>query len=71
MTERAILLTVVLVVMCFSWAWAGPPTEGGGTETIASYEKAIIDAKDNKEAALLRKKLGDYYVSREDYKKAA
>ena len=71
MTQRAILLTVVLVGMFFPPVWAGPPTEGGGAGTIASYEKAILDAKDNKEAALLRKKLGDYYVSREDYKNAA
>ncbi len=68
---RTVLLTVVLTGICFSPAWAGLPTEGGDAGNIASDEKAITDAKDQKEAALLRKKLGDYYVSQEDYKKAA
>jgi len=71
MTVRTVLLTVVLIGICFSPAWAGLPTEDGDAGTIASDEKAITDAKDEKEAALLRKKLGDYYASREDYKKAA
>jgi tetratricopeptide (TPR) repeat protein len=70
-TVRTVLLTVVLIGICFSPAWAGPPTEDGEAGTVASYEKTISDAKDNKDAALLRKKLGDYYASREDYKKAA
>ena len=71
MTVRTVLLTVVLTGMCFSPAWAGLPAEGVDAGTIASDEKAIADAKDEKEAALLRKKLGDYYASQEDYKKAA
>jgi thioredoxin-like negative regulator of GroEL len=52
MTVRTVLLTVVLIGICFSPAWAGLPAEGGDAETIASYEKAIIDAKDKKEEAL-------------------
>lgn len=70
MTVRTVLLSVILIGMCFSPSWAGPPIEGDDA-IVASYEKAISDAKDTREAALLRKKVGDYYVSREDYKKAA
>ena len=71
MIVRTVLLTVILIGIFVSQGWAGPLPEGGDTETVSSYESAITSAKDKKEEALLRKKLGDYYVSREDYHKAA
>lgn len=68
---RIVLAFVMLMGVCSFSVWAGPPIESGDEGTIAYYEKAISEAKDKKEAALLRKKLGDYYASQEDYKKAA
>jgi tetratricopeptide (TPR) repeat protein len=38
---------------------------------IESYQKAINASKDNAKKAQLYKKLGDLYVSREDFKRAA
>jgi len=70
MTVRTVLLPLILIGICVFPAWA-QPAEGGNTDTVSSYEKEISSAKDKKDEALLRKKLGDYYVSQEDYQKAA
>lgn len=71
MIVRSVLMTVILIGVCFPPVRAESTTESGGAGIIASSEKAIGEAKDIKEAALLTKKLGDYYVSQEDYKNAA
>ena len=47
----------------------GEQNAGGGT--IESYQKAIGETRGVIEEALLRKKLGDAFVLKEDYKKAA
>jgi tetratricopeptide (TPR) repeat protein len=71
MSARIFLITCILLGVCSSLALAEPSKENGDAGIIASYEKAISEAKDKKEEALLRKRLGDYYVSREDYTNAA
>ncbi len=54
--------------LCF----AETPADLPGRDTAAeSYQKAIDAAQDNGEKAALYKKLGDLFVSREDYKNAA
>jgi tetratricopeptide (TPR) repeat protein len=70
MSARIVLIISVLLSVCFL-PGAASSMESGGAENIAFYEKAIREANNKKEEALLRKKLGDFYVSRDDYKKAA
>jgi len=66
------VLTACILISLYAWpAFAELPKDGGKQETVDSLERAIREAKDNKEEALLRGKLGDYYASREDYKKAS
>jgi tetratricopeptide (TPR) repeat protein len=62
---------LILVGVCSSPVRAEPETESGDAGIIVSLQKNIDEAKEADEAALLRKKLGDYYVSQEDYKNAA
>lgn len=71
MIVRSVLMTVILIGICASPVRAEATRESEGAGFIAASEKAISEAKEGKEAALLGKKLGDYYVSREDYKSAA
>ena len=71
MTVRGVLLFLILTGLCVSSGWAGPATEGVNPESVAAYETEISAAKDKNEEALLRKKLGDYYASREDYENGA
>ncbi len=71
MIIRIISIAVVLLYLCCASGFAEPAAGNGGDGGSASYEKAISDAKDSREEALLRKKLGDYYVSKEDYQRAA
>lgn len=68
---RNVLMAVILIGVFSSPGRAEPATASEGAEISAFSQKAIAEAKDVKEAALLRKKLGDYYVSQEDYKNAA
>jgi tetratricopeptide (TPR) repeat protein len=73
MRARIFLMTGILVGICSSLVLAEPPRQVGGVDagTVESYEKAISGAKDEKEKALSRKKLGDFYASQGDYKRAA
>ncbi len=71
MTVRGFLLCFIVTALCVSPGWAGPAAEGAGPESVAAYEKMISAAKNKNEEALLRKKLGDYYASREDYGNAS
>ncbi len=70
---RTVLVTIILILtgICSSPVRAESPTASGDAGIIASFQKKIGEAKDAKEAALLGKELGDYYVSQEDYKNAA
>jgi len=61
------ILFGILSVLPFT-AFGG---QNAGGVTIESYQKAIGETRDATEEALLRKKLGDVYVLKEDYKKAA
>jgi tetratricopeptide (TPR) repeat protein len=73
MRARIFLMTGILLGICSSLALAEPPKQGGGADAgiVESYEKAISGAKDEEEEALSRKKLGDFYASQGDYKRAA
>ncbi len=71
MIVRGFLLCFIVISLCISQGWAGPAAEGAGPESVAAYEKKISAAKNKNEEALLRKKLGDYYASREDYGNAS
>ena len=71
MIMRGVLMTIILIGVCFPSAWAESTKENGGAEVVISSEKAISETKNVKEAALLTKKLGDYYVSQDNYKNAA
>jgi tetratricopeptide (TPR) repeat protein len=71
MSARIILITGILLGVCFLPSVAASSTESEGEGIAASYEQAIREAKTKKEEALLRKKLGDYYLSQDDYTKAA
>jgi tetratricopeptide (TPR) repeat protein len=67
-----ILLVVTILFLVFSpCVFAEPQKEPSQPELVDSLVKAVHEAKDIKEEALLRKKLGDYYASQEDYKRAA
>ncbi len=73
MRARIFLMTGILLGVCSSLVLADPPKEGGGADAgiVESYQKAVREAKDEEEEALSRKKVGDYYASQEDYKRAA
>ncbi len=65
---------LVIAVLLFGNACigiAGMPEQGGREATVESYLNAIAQAKSSTERADLHKALGDLYVSREDFKKAA
>jgi tetratricopeptide (TPR) repeat protein len=68
MTVRGFLLCFLLTALCASPGWAGP---AGEEPDVAAYQRQISAAKNKNEEALLRKKLGDYYASREDYGNAS
>ena len=71
MSAQTLLIASILVGVCSSHAIAELPKLSGDSGLIESSEKAINEAKDKREKALLRKKLGDYFVSQEDYERAA
>lgn len=71
MNARIVLTVCLLLWLCSSPVLAGPQEQSGNEGAIASYEKAISQAKSKKEEALQRKKLGDYYLSQDDYSNAA
>ena len=64
------LAVLLAAVLCLP-AVAAQAVEEKNETWIASYEIAINEAKDERKAALLRKELGDYYVSQGDYASAA
>ncbi len=70
---RTVLVIIILILIgvCASPVRAESPTGNEDAGIVASFQKEIGEAKDATEAALLGKKLGDYYVSQEDYKNAA
>ncbi len=71
MRKRIIPIGVILLCLYCSPMFAESAAGGGGEGDSAPYEKAISEAKNSSDEALLRKKLGDYYVSKEDYRRAA
>jgi tetratricopeptide (TPR) repeat protein len=68
---RILLIIAIILVACAPFAFAEQQKEPGQAELVDSLKKAVREAKDPKEEALLRKKLGDYYASQEDYKQAS
>ncbi len=68
-----LLLAVVLGSprICPAEAAREVPEHDGDETAIASIRQSIVASKDDQEKALLYKKLGDLYVSREDFKNAA
>ena len=65
---------LVILVMLFGNAGIclAQAAEGGSDgATVESYRKAIAGSKSDAEKAILYKKLGDLFVSREDFKNAA
>ncbi len=64
-----ICLMLAVVIVCP--AFAGPTVGANGKNPEQVYQEAIAHAKNDKDKALLMKKLGDLYVSREDYQRAA
>jgi tetratricopeptide (TPR) repeat protein len=64
----------VIIVLLFGNAglcFAQAPEGNSEEATIESYRKAIKESKTNVEKADLYKKIGDLYVSKEDFKNAA
>jgi tetratricopeptide (TPR) repeat protein len=71
MSMRVLIIAGILLGMCSSLASAQSSPPGGDAGIIESYTRAISGAKDKKQEALLRKKLGDYYALQEDNSRAA
>ncbi len=69
-------LFLISIILCsfgvsFSMTPAELVKEGRYEDAINAYKKAIEISKDNEEKALLHKELGDFFVSKDDYKNAA
>ncbi len=64
---------VIIILLCRSTGLclAETPERGGSEAAVESYRKAIAGSKNDAEKADLYKKIGDLYVSREDFKNAA
>jgi tetratricopeptide (TPR) repeat protein len=71
MSMRLLFLAGILLLLPRGPILAAPGEQAGGAESAEYYDKAIAATKDTREQALLYKRLGDLYVSHEDYGKAA
>jgi uncharacterized membrane protein len=71
---KGYILSIIVIlssfIICFS-ASAEPIKEEKSINEIETYRKAIEASKNDKEKALLHKKLGDLFVSKEDFKNAS
>ncbi len=56
---------------CFAATPSELAAQGKFDEAVAAYHQAIEAARDNREKAMLYKQLGDLYVTKDDYRKAA
>ncbi len=74
MTLKGSIIIIFIFVFfntCFSITIDELIKEGGYQETEETYKKAIDTATENREKALLHKKLGELFVSRDNIKTAA
>ncbi len=74
MISRGILPLIVVLwsaAACLAASPAELSAEGKFDEAVAAYQKAIEAAADNREKGMLYKQLGDLYVTKDDYGKAA
>jgi tetratricopeptide (TPR) repeat protein len=71
MNRTSIVTAGILLGVCCALPTAAGAEASNGAGTIEHYQQAISGAKDKKEEAVLRKKLGDQYAAQEDYPQAA
>ncbi len=74
MIPRGVLPLFIIIwsaTACFAATPAELAAQGKFDDAVSAYHKAIEEARDNKEKGLLYKQLGDLYVTKDDYRKAA
>ena len=71
MKVKLVFLTAFLVCLWSGAVLAESPQAANGPDSVDAYQQAIAAARDGREQALVHKKLGDLFSSREEYGKAA